>query len=122
MTDREFKRLNRAQLIDIIYELQLKIEALTEDRKKLETALVDKRLRISQAGSIAEAALEINNCLASAQKAADQYLAEIKALRAETVAECDKILKDARAQADEIVAAAKAKEYTQNILETGDSL
>ena len=33
MTDKEFKRLNRAQLIDIIYQFQLKIDTLTEQKK-----------------------------------------------------------------------------------------
>ena len=32
MTDKEFKRLNRAQLIDIIYQLQLQIEKLNEEK------------------------------------------------------------------------------------------
>ena len=35
MTDKEFKRLSRSQLIDIIYQLQLKQEELTADREKL---------------------------------------------------------------------------------------
>ena len=36
------------------------------------------------AGNIADAALEINNCFSSAQNAAEQYLNEIKAIREET--------------------------------------
>ena len=31
MTDKEFKRLSRAQLIDIIYQLQLQIDELNEE-------------------------------------------------------------------------------------------
>ena len=78
MTDKEFKRLSRSQLIDIIYQLQLKQEELTADNEKLSKALADKRLRVSKVGNIAEAALEIHNVMQSAQDVADHYLEEIK--------------------------------------------
>ena len=70
MTDKEFKRLSRSQLIDIIYQLQLKQNKLTADNEKLSKALADKRLRVSKAGNIAEAALEIHNVMQVAQDAA----------------------------------------------------
>ena len=110
MTDKEFKRLNRAQLIDIIYQLQLKLDELTEENQRLSAELADKRLRIDQAGNIAEAALEMNHCLRSVQQAADQYLEEIKLLHTETDAECQKLLAAARAEADAILADARKQQ------------
>ena len=107
MTDKEFKRLNRAQLIDIIYQLQLQIDTLTEKNQALEQALADKRLRLSNAGNIADAALEMNNCFRSAQDAAEQYLNEIKTLREEAEAECQRILAQAQAEAAAILGDAK---------------
>ena len=103
MTDREFKRLTRAQLIDIIYQFQLQLDKLTEEKQEL----ADKRLRLRNAGNIADAALEINNCFRSAQNAAEQYLNEIKAIREETEAERQWILGQARAEAAAIVSKAK---------------
>lgn len=103
MTDKEFKRLNRAQLIDIIYQLQLQIEKLNDEKHELEIKLEEKRLRLSSVGNIAEAALEINNCFCSAQSAAEQYLNEIKAIREETEIERQRILEEARAQAQTII-------------------
>ena len=107
MTDKEFKRLNRAQLIDVIYQLQLQIDQLEDKNGELERALSDKRLRISTVGSIAEAALEINGCFADAQRAAEQYLDEIRAMRTEAEAERDRILAEAREEAADIIAEAK---------------
>ena len=107
MTDKEFKRLSRAQLIDIIYQFQLQVDKLTEENKNLERKLKDKRLRLKNAGNIADAALEINNCFRSAQNAAEQYLNEIKAIREETETERQRILTDARAEAKAIIAGAK---------------
>ena len=107
MTDKEFKRLSRYQLIDIIYQLQLEIDKLTEKNQSLEKALEDKRLRINNAGNLADAVLEINECFRNAQNAAEQYLEEIKAAREEAQFEKEKILEKARFEAEEIVARAK---------------
>ena len=115
MTDKEFKRLSRSQLIDIIYQLQLKQEELTADNEKLSKALADKRLRVSKAGNIAEAALEIHNVMQSAQDAADHYLEEIKIrvnheyqrILKEAKEKAADIIKKAQEEADEIVARAK---------------
>ena len=106
MTDKEFKHLSRSQLIEIIYRLQLQIDELNEQKQVLEDALADKRLRISNTGNLAEAALEINDCFRSAQNAAEQYLNEIKAIRDETEVQRQEILKEARAEASSIVSEA----------------
>lgn len=107
MTDREFKRLSRAQLIDIIYQLQLKQEELTADNQRLAKALADKRIRVNKAGNIAEAALEIHNVMQAAQDAAAQYLEEIRLMRIEAEKECQRLLENAQQQADAIVSQAK---------------
>ena len=107
MTDKEFKRLSRSQLIDIIYQFQLQVDKLTEQNQELERELADKRLRLSNAGNIADAALEINDCFRNAQNAAEQYLNEIKAIREETKAERQRILAQAQAEAATIIANAK---------------
>ncbi len=107
MTDKEFKRLSRAQLFDIIYQYQLQVDKLTEKNQELERELADKRLRLSEAGNIADAALKINHCFRSAQNAAEQYINEIKAVRDETEAERQRILAQAQTEAEAIVASAK---------------
>jgi cell division septum initiation protein DivIVA len=113
MTDKEFKRLNRAQLIEIIYRLQLQVDELTEQKQALESALEDRRLRIHNAGNIAEAALELNNCFLSAQNAADQYLNEIRVLHAEAEEERQRLLDNAHAEAEKIIENAKKEQSSQ---------
>ena len=77
--------------------------------------MADKRLRISKAGNIAEAALEIHNVMQAAQDAAAHYLEEIQ-IRADneyhrTLKEAnDKaaaIIEKAQREAAEIIAQAK---------------
>ena len=133
MTDKEFKRLNRSQLIDIIYQLQLKQEELTAENERLSKALDDKRLRVSKAGNIAEAALEIHNVMQAAQDAAAHYLEEIRRMREATEKNCQLLLEKARKEADDILAQAKngdpsdpsqleeiVKEFGQNNEATGE--
>lgn len=79
MTDKEFKRLSRADLIDIIYELQRQKEAAEAQAEQLRQRLDEKEIRIAKAGSIAEAALQINGIFEAAQAAADQYLTSVRA-------------------------------------------
>jgi cell division septum initiation protein DivIVA len=107
MTDKEFKRLSRSQLIDIIYQLQLKQEELTAENEKLSKALDDKRLRVSKAGNIAEAALEIHNVMQAAQDAAAHYLEEIRMMREATEENCRRLLEKAQQDAEDILAQAK---------------
>ena len=107
MTDKEFKRLSRPQLIDIIYQLQLNVDKLTEKNQKLEQELSDKRLRVSKAGNLAEAALEIHHVMQAAQDAAEHYLEEIRLIREETEMNCRCLLEKAQKDAEKIVAQAK---------------
>ena len=79
MTDKELKRLGRAELIDIIFELQKQCDAYTEQNRELQEKLEKRELYLSEAGSIAEASLQINGVFEAAQAAADQYLQSIHA-------------------------------------------
>ena len=108
MTDKEFKRLSRYQLIDIIYQFQLKQNELIAENERLAKELRDKRLRVTEAGNIAEAALSIHNVMQAAQDAADGYLEEIRIMREETKEECQRILINAQKEADNIIAQARS--------------
>lgn len=107
MTDKEFKWLSRGQLIDIIYQFQLKQDELIAENERLTQALKDRRIRVQNAGNIAEAALEMHNIMQSAQAAADLYLEEIRIMREETEAECERLLEDAQKEADLLITLAK---------------
>ena len=106
MTDKEFKRLNRSQLIEIIYQLQLRQEEMTAENERLSKELEDKRIRVDKAGNIADAALEINNVMQAAQSAAAQYLDEVR-LRADE--EGRQILQEARDEAAVIILQAQVE-------------
>ena len=105
MTDKELRRLGRAELIEILYELQKRNDELTAQNQQLRQSLDDRQLHIAEAGSIAEAAIRINGVLEAAQAAADQYLCSVRAAEAGT----EQKLAEAESHADEIVRAAEAQ-------------
>ena len=107
MTDKEFKRLSRSQLIDIIYQLQIKQKELEDENLKLKEELANKRNRMHRAGNIAEASLAIHNVMQAAQDAASQYLEEIRIMRVETEEKCQRLLEKAQKDADDLVAQTK---------------
>ena len=116
MADRELRRMHRAELIEIIYALKQREDQLTKENAALTAQLQDRQIRLSEAGSIAQAALELNRLFEAAQAAADDYLLSVKASHPDTdplaqaQAEAQQILAQARAEAETIKAHAR-QEY-----------
>lgn len=109
MTDKEFRRLSRPELIDIIFELRQRYDKSQQENEILRQELAKKELNITNAGSLAEAALSINGVLEAAQAAANQYLISVKAMSgkaeqiiADAEAEGARIVKEAQERAQEI--------------------
>lgn len=103
MAKKEVQRLSRADLIEIIYELQKNEERLQAENEALRQKLEAREIKIAEAGSIAEAAVGLSGIFETAQEAADQYLCEVRELRAHAQEEADHQLADAKAQADGMV-------------------
>lgn len=95
MTDKELKRLSRAELLELLLEQTKKVERLQKKLEEAEAALEDRRLRINNAGNLAQAVLEINGVMEAAQAAAAQYLENMAAMEAETKARCERMLREA---------------------------
>lgn len=110
MLGKDLKRLNRKELVDVIYQLKKSEEELQEKVTSLEQALMDKHVRISVAGSIAEAATDITQIFAVAQRTADLYVQEVALMKAEAEKECAQILADAKMEAARILAKAQAQQ------------
>lgn len=85
MTDRELKKLTRKELLELLIQQERELEQLQKKLRESEERTQSREIRISKAGSIAEAALALSGVFEAAQEAADQYLANIH--RAEQPAE-----------------------------------
>ena len=78
MTNNEFKRLKRADLIEIIYQMQENEERYKKAIANMREQLEQRQIQIENAGSIAEAALRLSGIFEAAQMAADRYLENLR--------------------------------------------
>ena len=112
MTDKELQRLRREDLLQILIGQQKQIQDLTEALDSAEHALADRKIKLEQAGSIAEASLQLNGVFEAAQRAADDYLTQAKeqadALLAQAKEKLDAAEKRAH-EAEQTLARAKAE-------------
>lgn len=103
MISRELRYLSRKELVDIIYQLKKNEQERKEEVDALERALQEKRIRVSVAGSIAEAATDITQIFATAQRTADLYLHEIAFMKENTEKECAAKIEEATLKVAEIM-------------------
>lgn len=109
MTEKELKRLNRTELLELLLIQTRETERLQRKLDAMENRLADRDLMLQKAGDIAHAALEINGVMEAAQAAAQQYLDNIMRMEQETAQRCEKMLSDARRELE--LARQKRSEY-----------
>ena len=111
MTDQELHKLSRKDLLELLVSQGHEMEKLKEElekiradlQKELETAqnrLQERQLQVEQAGSIAEAALQVNGVFEAAQAAAKQYLENIRQRSEQAEERCARIESEAREKSE----------------------
>ena len=103
MNNKELKKLSRRELVDLIYLMKKNEQQMQEELDALQQAAQDKRIRLSNAGSIAEAAAGMTQIFSAAQTTADLYLQEIAAMKEDTEKECAKMIEDAQNKVNDIL-------------------
>lgn len=79
MTDKELRRLSRRQLLEMLVIQKKENTRLRQELERARAALIERRIAIDQSGTMAEAALRLNQVFEAADRAAKQYLQNIKA-------------------------------------------
>ena len=95
MTDRELKKLSRAELLEMLLAQTEENERLGQEITQLKAQIDDRVLIMEQSGTMAEAALKLNEVFEAADQAAKQYLDSVKQM-GERIrkAEIDRILEE----------------------------
>ena len=78
MVEKELKKLSRRELLEILIMQSKRVEKLELQLAEANRKLEDRRIRLEKVGSIAEAALVLNNVFEAAQRAAEQYLETVE--------------------------------------------
>ncbi len=120
MTDRELRKLNRVELMELLLTQMKENERLAAEKESLALKLLDRQIELDNLGSIAEAALKINGVFEAAEAAAAQYVENAKRVQRSALEaslstekqiisareEAARIMEEARREADRILAAA----------------
>ena len=78
MTDKELRKLRRGELLEMLLDQTKENERLKKQIADLQEQIETREIILKRSGSIAEAALKLNGVFEAAQKAADQYLENVR--------------------------------------------
>ena len=98
MPDRELRHMRRTELVEIILALKQSEDRLRAENAALSAQLQERQIHIENAGSIAQAALELNKVFEAAQAAADEYVASVLAANKNTDAAASALRAQAEAE------------------------
>lgn len=84
MTEKELRRLSRRELLEMLITRTIENERLTEELQQARKELSDRELIQERAGSMAEAALQLNGVFEAADRAAREYLKNIRRMAEES--------------------------------------
>lgn len=104
MTDQELKKLKRADLLELLVTQGKENEQLKAQIEELTQQIANREIVKEEAGSIAEAALQLNGIFETAQAAASQYLENVQSLCAKQDAECAQREAESRQNAEQRLA------------------
>ncbi len=113
MAEKELRKMSRSELIEIIYALQQNEKQIAEERDELRRQLENRVIALDKSGSIAEAALSLNDVFSKAQDAADQYLQSLQSdssmITTKAEERAREILRQARRDAAAVMAEAEKR-------------
>ncbi|MCI5885221.1 MAG: hypothetical protein MRZ77_03720 [Clostridiales bacterium] len=109
MSDRDLKKLNRAELLEILVKQGRELEECKARNAQLEEELNRREISIEKAGSIAEASLLLNGVFEAAQKACEQYVENIAVLSDRQEEICRKMEAESRVKAESMLSEAQRR-------------
>lgn len=112
MTDRQLRRLNRADLLKLLLEEKKENEALREQLQQLQQQLENRQMNIDQSGSLAEAALRLGGIFEAAETACQYYTENIRNLSGRQEEICRKMEQETREKCDRMLEHARQMSRT----------
>ena len=109
MIRKELRKLSRRELIDIIYQMKKNEQQMQDEITSLQEELQERRIRVSVAGSIAEASLQLSGIFTAAQDSCQYYLENVKLLSERQAKVCQQMEEETKEKCERMVAEAELK-------------
>lgn len=111
MNENDLRKLSRTDLLEILLQQSQELDACRAQLQLANKQLADREIAITRAGSIAEAALQLNGVFSAAENACAQYMDNIKSMsmrqeeicakmEQETRIKCENMIMEAQRQSD----------------------
>ena len=109
MTDKELRKLTRAELLELLLVQSREIDRLNTQVEELYDQIRNREINLAQTGNIAEAALKLNQVFEAAQAAADEYLQNVMNPVSDTQKRCEQMLEETRQQCNHMTEEARER-------------
>ena len=109
MTEKELRRLSRTDLLELLLAQRRENEQLRCILDQTQAQLADRTIQIDNAGSIAEASLQLSGIFNAAQDSCQYYLDNIKLLSERQNEICQQMEAETKEKCDRMVAEAELK-------------
>lgn len=111
MTERELRRLSRTDLLELLLAQRKENEQMRCLLDQTQAQLTDRTIKINNAGSIAEASLQLSGIFEAAQDSCQYYLENIRQLSEQQSAACQQKETETREKCDRMAAEAEQRVY-----------
>lgn len=96
MTEKDIRRLSRADLLEMLIEQSTELETLREKYAQAEEKLSKREMDMQEVGTLAEAALRFNGVFDAADAAAREYMDAVRARMEEQTLLCDELERESQ--------------------------
>ncbi len=118
MKDKELRHLSRSELLEMLLAQVDENKKLKMQLNEMQAQLDNRQIMMNEAGSIAEAALQLNGVFEAAQNAAAQYLENIRRFSGEGDAICQRM--EGRGQEKAEAIRTEADAYSHQVCSQAD--
>lgn len=108
LTDKDLRRLSRTELLEMLIAQMKENDTLRSQLQEAAEQLKNREIQIRESGSMAEAALRLNQVFEAADAAAAQYLDNVRNTDGQQ-ALCARMEEETRQRCDAMIADAEAR-------------
>ena len=107
MTERDLRKLSRTDLLELLLAQRKENEQLRCILDETQSQLADRTIKMENAGSIAEASLQLSGIFEAAQNSCQFYIDNVKLLTERQMERCAKMEQETKEKCDRMVADAE---------------